>query len=283
MERLTRMKRGKLLISVFTTLLLAALLLIPANIIGEQTDFPDFIIPDYSLLKYFDNSPRTRFEKSYYLEKFDPALSLRNIGIEKELEEKFLLKLTPPYSEETKVCLDLSPVECKYTPLLPPVHGKIEGLQIPNIIDKEILNEPDFVLREYRYTPKLLVFWKLGCLECYDQLKELEKLSRRLAIPVSNSIKVIGIVSPSGEGEINMALFKNNAKKHVDDMGITFPVILDVDGKIRNSLDLNEDMAIVMARPDNTVVGAFNVACCCSGESIECLLNSMHPELFEFE
>ena len=75
-------------------------------------------------------------------------------------------------------------------------------------------------LTEYRGTVIVLTFWASWCLECRVEMPALERLQREFS---SRGLAIIGV--NAGEN-------KEAARRYAKELGLTFPLVLDRDGKI---------------------------------------------------
>ena len=87
------------------------------------------------------------------------------------------------------------------------------------------LNTPDnkpLRLEELRGKVVLVEFWTFACYNCRNQLPYVKAWHEKYA---PQGLVVIGVHTPELEHERN----PENVKKAVRDLGITFPVVLDID------------------------------------------------------
>ncbi|OQA87756.1 MAG: hypothetical protein BWY28_01916 [bacterium ADurb.Bin236] len=70
MDFLKLTKRRKMLVSVFTALLIIALLLLSVTA-GKQTDQTDYTMPGFGMLGYLDTSDRRKISVVYHLDMLD--------------------------------------------------------------------------------------------------------------------------------------------------------------------------------------------------------------------
>jgi peroxiredoxin len=75
-------------------------------------------------------------------------------------------------------------------------------------------------LTEYRGTVMVLTFWASWCLECRVEMPALERLQREFS---SRRLAIIGVNAREGEGAV---------RRYAQELGLTFPLVLDRDGKI---------------------------------------------------
>jgi len=75
-------------------------------------------------------------------------------------------------------------------------------------------------LTEYRGSVIILNFWASWCLECRPEIPVLERLQREFS---SQGLVVIGV---------NTRETKEAAGRYAKELGLTFPLVLDRDGKI---------------------------------------------------
>jgi thiol-disulfide isomerase/thioredoxin len=75
-------------------------------------------------------------------------------------------------------------------------------------------------LTEYRGTVIVLNFWATWCLECRSEMPVLERLEREFS---SQGLAIIGV---------NARENKDAVRRYAKELGLTFPLMLDRDGKI---------------------------------------------------
>ncbi len=75
-------------------------------------------------------------------------------------------------------------------------------------------------LVEYRGRVVVLTFWASWCLECRVEMPELERLQREFS---SRGLAIIGV---------NAQESKEAVRRYAKELGLTFPLVLDRDGKI---------------------------------------------------
>ena len=75
-------------------------------------------------------------------------------------------------------------------------------------------------LTEYRGTVIVLTFWASWCLECRVEMPALERLQREFS---SRGLAIIGV---------NARESKEAVRRYAKELGLTFPLVLDPDGKI---------------------------------------------------
>jgi peroxiredoxin len=75
-------------------------------------------------------------------------------------------------------------------------------------------------ITEYRGSVIILNFWASWCLECRPEMPVLERLQREFS---SRGLAVIGV---------NTRETKEAARRYAKELGLTFPLVLDRDGKI---------------------------------------------------
>jgi peroxiredoxin len=75
-------------------------------------------------------------------------------------------------------------------------------------------------MTEYRGTVIVLTFWASWCLECRVEMPALERLQREFS---SRGLAIIGV---------NARENKEAVGRHAKELGLTFPLVLDPDGKI---------------------------------------------------
>jgi len=75
-------------------------------------------------------------------------------------------------------------------------------------------------LTEYRGTVIVLTFWASWCLECRVDMPALERLQREFS---SRGLAIIGV---------NARENKEDVRRYAKELGLTFPLVLDRDGKI---------------------------------------------------
>ena len=75
-------------------------------------------------------------------------------------------------------------------------------------------------MTEYRGTVIVLTFWASWCLECRVEMPALERLQREFS---SRGLAIIGV---------NARESKEAVRRYAKELGLTFPLVLDRDGKI---------------------------------------------------
>lgn len=75
-------------------------------------------------------------------------------------------------------------------------------------------------MMEYRGTVTVLNFWASWCLECRSELPVLERLQREFS---SRGLAIIGV---------NARESKEAVRRYAKELGLTFPLVLDREGKI---------------------------------------------------
>jgi peroxiredoxin len=75
-------------------------------------------------------------------------------------------------------------------------------------------------MTEYRGTVIVLNFWASWCLECRAEMPVLERLQREFS---SRGLAIIGV---------NARENKEAVRRYAKELGVTFPLVLDPDGKI---------------------------------------------------
>ncbi len=75
-------------------------------------------------------------------------------------------------------------------------------------------------LTEHRGTVVILNFWASWCLECRSEMVMLERLQREFS---SRGLSIIGVNARENKAAVG---------RHATQLGLTFPLVLDPDGKI---------------------------------------------------
>jgi peroxiredoxin len=75
-------------------------------------------------------------------------------------------------------------------------------------------------LTEYRGTVMVLTFWASWCLECRVEMPALERLQREFS---SRGLAIVGV---------NARESKEAVRRYAKELGLTFPLVLDPDGKL---------------------------------------------------
>jgi cytochrome c biogenesis protein CcmG/thiol:disulfide interchange protein DsbE len=111
----------------------------------------------------------------------------------------------------------------------------------------ERLVAPDFRLPDLRETPNgledyqgkvvLLHFWATFCTPCLEELPALESLWRRYR---DHGFIIVGIAADRGNADL--------VRKFTGAVGVTFPVLLDPEGVVRNRYE-------VMVLPTSYLIG----------------------------
>jgi peroxiredoxin len=90
----------------------------------------------------------------------------------------------------------------------------------PPAFSGSTLDARSLSLAEYRGSVIILNFWASWCLECRPEMPVLERLHREF---LSRGLIIIGV---------NAREKKDAARRYAKELGLTFPVLLDRDGKI---------------------------------------------------
>ena len=85
------------------------------------------------------------------------------------------------------------------------------------------LDDRQLSMTEYRGTVIVLNFWATWCLECRSEMPALERLQREFS---SRGLAIIGVNARENKGAV---------RRYAKELGVTFPLVLDPNGKI-NSL-----------------------------------------------
>lgn len=91
---------------------------------------------------------------------------------------------------------------------------------VPPKFSGSTLDARPLSITEYRGSVIILNFWASWCLECRPELPVLERLQREFS---SRGLVVIGV---------NTRETKEAARRYAKELGLTFPLVLDRDGKI---------------------------------------------------
>jgi peroxiredoxin len=75
-------------------------------------------------------------------------------------------------------------------------------------------------MTEHRGTVVVLNFWASWCLECRSEMPMLERLQREFS---SRGLSIIGVNARESRAAVG---------RHATELGLTFPLVLDPDGKI---------------------------------------------------
>jgi peroxiredoxin len=94
-------------------------------------------------------------------------------------------------------------------------------------------------LQALRGRPVLLNFWSPTCPPCALEMPELEKLHRRYA---TRGLTIVGIVEMESSAD--------EARRFVEERGVTYPIVLDLDGAIgaRYRLEAHPTSVLLDAR-----------------------------------
>jgi len=114
----------------------------------------------------------------------------------------------------------------KKAPVIPDDHFKKLGIEKP----EKVFRTPDFTLedltgrrlgpRDFRGKVVFLNFWATWCIPCRQEMPTMEKLHRELK---KQGLEVVAI---------NFREAKKEVRKFVDELGLTFTVLLDKEGKV---------------------------------------------------
>jgi cytochrome c biogenesis protein CcmG/thiol:disulfide interchange protein DsbE len=99
------------------------------------------------------------------------------------------------------------------------------------------LGETPTGLEDYRGQVVLLHFWATFCTPCLKELPALESLWRRYR---KRGLVIVGIAADRGHADV--------VREFADGAGVTFPVLLDPDGVVRNRYE-------VVALPMSYLIG----------------------------
>ena len=91
---------------------------------------------------------------------------------------------------------------------------------VPPKFSGSTLDARPLSVTEYRGSVIILNFWASWCLECRPEMPVLERLQREFS---SRGLVVIGV---------NTRETKEAARRYAKELGLTFPLVLDRDGKI---------------------------------------------------
>jgi peroxiredoxin len=99
------------------------------------------------------------------------------------------------------------------------LRGYPEGARAPDFTART-LDDRTLSLTDLRGRVVILNFWASWCTECRPELPVLERLHRDFG---SRGLAVVGV---------NAREASNTARRYADSLGLTFPLVLDPDGKI---------------------------------------------------
>jgi cytochrome c biogenesis protein CcmG/thiol:disulfide interchange protein DsbE len=99
------------------------------------------------------------------------------------------------------------------------------------------LGEAPTALEDYRGKVVLLHFWATFCTPCLKELPALESLWRRYR---ERGLVILGVAADRGRADL--------VRKFADTAGVTFPVLLDPEGMVRNRYE-------VVALPMSYLIG----------------------------
>ena len=108
----------------------------------------------------------------------------------------------------------------------PPPNPK-EGFSAPDFT-LDLLDGGQLTLSEQRGHPVLLNLWASWCLPCRSEMPSIEKTYLRYK---ESGLIVIGLNMTSQDSELD-------AKRFVQELGLTFPIVLDRDGSARSRYQL---------------------------------------------
>jgi thiol-disulfide isomerase/thioredoxin len=97
----------------------------------------------------------------------------------------------------------------------------------PELVGSQWINIPDhrpLRLADRKGKVTILHFWTLGCINCKHNLPAYNRWASQFA---NKDVAIIGIHTPETPGEANIA----NVRAAVRKDGITYPVLVDSDGK----------------------------------------------------
>jgi peroxiredoxin len=90
----------------------------------------------------------------------------------------------------------------------------------PPQVSGSTLDARQLSLTEHRGTVVVLNFWASWCLECRAEMAMLERLQREFS---SRGLSIIGVNARESRAAVG---------RHATELGLTFPLVLDPDGKI---------------------------------------------------
>ena len=106
----------------------------------------------------------------------------------------------------------------------------------PPQVSGSTLDARQLSMTEHRGTVVVLNFWASWCLECRSEMATLERLQREFS---SRGLSIIGVNARESRAAVG---------RHATELGLTFPLVLDPDGKINALYG-------VIALPTTFVVG----------------------------
>jgi len=106
----------------------------------------------------------------------------------------------------------------------------------PPQVSGSTLDARQLSMTEHRGTVVVLNFWASWCLECRSEMAMLERLQREFS---SRGLSIIGVNARESRAAVG---------RHATELGLTFPLVLDPDGKINALYG-------VIALPTTFVVG----------------------------
>ncbi len=90
------------------------------------------------------------------------------------------------------------------------------------------LNSDPLTMKELRGKPVLIDFWTYSCVNCLRTLPHIKRLYKTYA---KLGVTVIGVHAP----EFDFEKLEANVQRAIDDLGVTYPVVLDPDFRIWNA------------------------------------------------
>lgn len=99
-------------------------------------------------------------------------------------------------------------------------------------------------LAEFKGKVILLNFWATWCIPCREEMPAMEELWKKFR---EKGFVIIAVSSDRGN--------KKGVKSFIDELGVTFPILLDPKGEIRNTYEvLGLPMSYIIGR-DGKIVG----------------------------
>lgn len=130
-------------------------------------------------------------------------------------------------------------------PYLDPARGKLVGRQVPEFVLPTISGgEPGsrIDLEAYRGQVVLLDFWASWCPPCRAQAPIMDRVAQRFE---EQGVSVIG-VNTGDEPQAALAF--------IEQMGLTYPSVVDVDGSVSRAFGASQLPTLVVIDPEGKVV-----------------------------
>jgi len=141
---------------------------------------------------------------------------------------------------------------------------------------EEVLYAPDFTLQningepislsDFRGKPVMLIFWKINCAACQSQIPCTQAFYDELS---SDTIAVLSI---------NVADSISAVQTYITSLGINYPVLLDLQGRVAQSYGI-PGVPVTLFIDEQGILKAYQIGPFESQEAIESALKKVFPSL----